>query len=73
MVLLTSNAAFCSDTPADKVLKDPKTSLPVLLIVAVAAAALVWWKQRGSGGGKESKGDSSSRSHFAFPGGKVRA
>ena len=64
---------LCSDTPAEKVLKDPKTSLPVLLIVAGAAAALLWWKNRGTNGGTGSKGDTSSRSRFAFPGGKVRA
>ncbi|KAL3132335.1 hypothetical protein ABBQ32_008913 [Trebouxia sp. C0010 RCD-2024] len=59
-----------SSTPVEKVLQEPKTSVPVLLLVAGAAAALIWWNKRGSTGGKGSKGESSSRSRFAFPGGK---
>lgn len=61
----------CS-SPAERVLKEPKTSVPVLLVVAGAAAALIWWNRQRSPGGKGSKGESSSRSRFAFPGGKVR-
>jgi len=53
--------------------KDPKASLPVLLVVAGAVTALLWWRKRGASDSKGGKGDSStSRSPFAFPGKKVR-
>lgn len=68
-----SFSPFCCSSPAEKVLKEPKTSVPVLLVVAGAAAAYIWWNKQRSSGGKGSRGDSPAKSHFAFPGGKVRA
>lgn len=53
--------------------KDPKASLPVLLVVASAVTVLLWWRKRGASGSKGGKGDSStSRSPFAFPGKKAK-
>lgn len=48
-------------TPVEKVLQEPKTSVPVLLLVAGAAAALILWNKRGSPGGKGSKGKHKGR------------
>ena len=63
----------CRKPEVQTKVKDPKTSLPVLLVVAGAVTALLWWRRRGASGSRGGKGDSStSRSPFAFPGKKVR-
>lgn len=36
--------------------KDPKASLPVLLVVASAVTALLWWRKRGASSSKGGKG-----------------
>ncbi len=63
----------CREPQVQTKVKDPKTSLPVLLVVAAAVTALLWWRKRGASSSRDGKGDSStSRSPFAFPGKKVR-
>ncbi|DBA67679.1 TPA: hypothetical protein ACH3X2_001271 [Trebouxia sp. C0005] len=36
--------------------KEPKASLPVLLVVAGAVTALLWWRKRGASGSRGGKG-----------------
>lgn len=73
LVSSSTTLDLCRQIPAARVVKDPKTSLPVLLAVTGVVTALIWWRKRGSTGGKGGKGESSaSRSQFAFPGKKVR-
>ncbi len=71
--LIKSWFIACREPQVQTKVKDPKASLPVLLVVAGAVTALLWWRKRGASNSKGGKGDSSTnRSPFAFPGKKVR-